>query len=142
MKKIFLILAILTLSLTSCKKSDSTSQSTDSTKVADTAQLAPPPTTSTDTTKSIDVKPIATHSGVISTDMGDIEFELYGKDAPKAVENFAGLIKKVIIMESNFIVASQILLFKAEIQVVKIILKEINGVWEEKAFLVKLLKMN
>jgi cyclophilin family peptidyl-prolyl cis-trans isomerase len=94
MKKIFLILAILTLSLTSCKKSDSASQSTDSTKVADTAQLAPPPTISTDTTKSIDVKPIATHTGVISTDMGDIEFELYGKDAPKAVENFAGLIKK------------------------------------------------
>lgn len=38
-----------------------------------------------------DAKPVVTHTAVISTNMGDIEIELYGKDAPKTVLNFVGL---------------------------------------------------
>jgi peptidylprolyl isomerase len=38
--------------------------------------------------------PIATQIAVIKTSMGDIEIELYGKDAPKTVANFVGLAKK------------------------------------------------
>ncbi len=38
--------------------------------------------------------PIPTHTALISTTLGDIEIELYGKDAPKAVENFVGLADK------------------------------------------------
>jgi cyclophilin family peptidyl-prolyl cis-trans isomerase len=38
--------------------------------------------------------PIPTHTAVISTSMGDIELELYGKDAPKTVANFVGLANK------------------------------------------------
>jgi cyclophilin family peptidyl-prolyl cis-trans isomerase len=39
-------------------------------------------------------EPIPTHTAVISTSMGDIEIELYGKDAPKTVANFVGLANK------------------------------------------------
>ncbi len=35
--------------------------------------------------------PVATETAIIKTSMGDIEVDLYGNDAPKAVENFVGL---------------------------------------------------
>jgi cyclophilin family peptidyl-prolyl cis-trans isomerase len=38
--------------------------------------------------------PVATYKAVIMTSMGDIEVELYGKDAPKTVANFVGLADK------------------------------------------------
>jgi len=38
--------------------------------------------------------PVITHTAVIKTNMGDIEVELYGKDAPKTVLNFVGLAEK------------------------------------------------
>lgn len=38
--------------------------------------------------------PVVTHTAVIKTSMGDIEVELYGKDAPKTVANFVGLAKQ------------------------------------------------
>lgn len=38
--------------------------------------------------------PVVTHTAVIKTSMGDIEIELYGKDAPKTVANFVGLAKQ------------------------------------------------
>lgn len=106
MKKIFLFLSIILISafsLSSCKKSENAGDgtTTDTTAhSADSAQLAPGAETSATTDSAnttatpVAENPVATHKGVITTDMGDIEFELYGKDAPKAVENFAGLIKK------------------------------------------------
>jgi cyclophilin family peptidyl-prolyl cis-trans isomerase len=39
-------------------------------------------------------EPVVTDTVVITTTMGDIEIELYGKDAPKTVKNFIGLINK------------------------------------------------
>jgi len=39
-------------------------------------------------------EPVATHIAVITTTLGDIKLELYGNDAPKAVENFVGLANK------------------------------------------------
>ncbi len=38
-----------------------------------------------------DFKPVITHTATIETSMGNIELELYGKDAPKTVLNFVGL---------------------------------------------------
>lgn len=38
--------------------------------------------------------PVVTHTAVMKTSMGDIEIELYGKDAPKTVANFVGLAKQ------------------------------------------------
>lgn len=35
--------------------------------------------------------PVVTHRATISTTVGDVTVELYGKEAPKAVENFVGL---------------------------------------------------
>lgn len=39
-------------------------------------------------------KPVITDTATISTEIGDIVIGLYGKDAPKATENFIGLAKK------------------------------------------------
>jgi cyclophilin family peptidyl-prolyl cis-trans isomerase len=39
-------------------------------------------------------QPVATHTALIQTTMGDIEVELYGEDAPKTVANFVGLADK------------------------------------------------
>jgi cyclophilin family peptidyl-prolyl cis-trans isomerase len=41
-----------------------------------------------------DNAPVVTATAVIKTSMGDIEVELYGKDAPKTVANFVGLAEK------------------------------------------------
>ncbi|MEP7219609.1 MAG: peptidylprolyl isomerase [Bacteroidota bacterium] len=37
---------------------------------------------------------IVTHTAVIKTTLGDVDVNLYGEDAPKAVENFIGLAKQ------------------------------------------------
>jgi cyclophilin family peptidyl-prolyl cis-trans isomerase len=39
-------------------------------------------------------EPKVTHTAVIKTNLGDIEVELYGDDAPKTVANFVGLANK------------------------------------------------
>jgi cyclophilin family peptidyl-prolyl cis-trans isomerase len=39
-------------------------------------------------------QPIVTDTVVLTTTMGDIRIELYGKDAPKTVANFVGLVNK------------------------------------------------
>ena len=38
--------------------------------------------------------PVVTHVATIATDSGEVVIELFGKDAPKAVNNFVGLAKK------------------------------------------------
>jgi cyclophilin family peptidyl-prolyl cis-trans isomerase len=38
--------------------------------------------------------PVVTHTAVFTTSMGTIELELYGRDAPKTVNNFVGLINQ------------------------------------------------
>ena len=43
------------------------------------------------TDSSQTVSPVVTHVALIKTSMGDIEIELYGKDAPMTVANFVGL---------------------------------------------------
>lgn len=45
-------------------------------------------------TTSAQNAPEVTHVVMMKTSMGDIEIELYGKDAPKTVENFVGLAEK------------------------------------------------
>jgi cyclophilin family peptidyl-prolyl cis-trans isomerase len=39
-------------------------------------------------------QPVVTDTVVLTTTMGDIRIELYGKDAPKTVANFVGLVNK------------------------------------------------
>lgn len=64
----------------------------------DTTQIAPGASATPgagDTTAAADTAgPIVTHLATISTDSGDVVIELFGKDAPKTVENFVGLAKK------------------------------------------------
>jgi cyclophilin family peptidyl-prolyl cis-trans isomerase len=64
---------------------------------ADTAQLAPPATTPAQTAEPVAIDtsgPVVTHTATISTTAGEIVVALFGKDAPKTVENFVGLAKK------------------------------------------------
>jgi cyclophilin family peptidyl-prolyl cis-trans isomerase len=64
---------------------------------SDTAQLAPPATTPAQTAEPIAIDtagPVVTHTATISTTSGEIVVGLFGKDAPKSVENFVGLAKK------------------------------------------------
>ena len=62
----------------------------------DSTQLAPGASgTATDTAAAVDTAgPVVTHIAVISTDSGDVEIELFGKDAPKTVRNFVELARK------------------------------------------------
>ena len=46
---------------------------------------------STSTSRTTGAQPEVTHTAVMKTSMGEMEIELYGKDAPKAVENFVKL---------------------------------------------------
>ncbi|MDB5034097.1 MAG: peptidyl-prolyl cis-trans isomerase, peptidylprolyl isomerase [Chlorobi bacterium] len=65
--------------------------SLDSTTLAPPPPQAPPPAAAVDTTPS---QPVVTHIATISTSAGDMEVELYGNDAPKAVKNFVELVKQ------------------------------------------------
>lgn len=62
----------------------------------DTTQLAPGASApGGDTTAVADTAgPVVTHVATIATDSGDVVIELFGKDAPKTVENFIGLARK------------------------------------------------
>ena len=64
----------------------------------DSMPLAPgsdPGAAGSDTTAAVDTAgPVVTHVATIETDSGNVEIELFGKDAPKTVENFVGLAKK------------------------------------------------
>ena len=44
--------------------------------------------------KQKEQRPVVTHTAIIKTNLGDIEVELYGVDAPKTVANFVGLAQK------------------------------------------------
>jgi peptidylprolyl isomerase domain and WD repeat-containing protein 1 len=63
---------------------------------ADTTQLAPPlAAPPVDTTHhETDTMLVVSNTAVISTSMGDITVDLFGKDAPKTVANFVGLASK------------------------------------------------
>jgi cyclophilin family peptidyl-prolyl cis-trans isomerase len=67
----------------------------ESTKLTTTAKAATPKNTS-------DAKPVVTHKATIKTVKGDIVVELYGKDAPKTVENFVKLANKKFYDGLNF----------------------------------------
>jgi cyclophilin family peptidyl-prolyl cis-trans isomerase len=89
-------LAIAAVTIASCDRKGAGRGSDSTATSIDTAQLAPPATTHpADTTAAQnDTAEVVTHTAVISTSTGDIEVELYGKDASKTVENFVGLAKK------------------------------------------------
>ncbi len=87
----FLASALL---LASCGKSADDAGSNNSTTAIDSAQLAPEVQSPTPAPDQPPAQSVVTHIAVMSTDSGDIEIELYGKEAPKTVENFVGLAKK------------------------------------------------
>lgn len=92
-------LLLLVVGIGACDSKNDRNGSGDGTSAIDTATLAPPlpKGSSVDTTAAIDTNMrelLVTHRATISTSMGDIEIELYGKDAPKTVKNFAELAKK------------------------------------------------
>jgi cyclophilin family peptidyl-prolyl cis-trans isomerase len=79
--------------LGACNGGD-TDTAADTSATAD-PQLAPPATPVPADTLTIDTAgPTVTHVATLSTTEGDIVIQLFGKDAPKAVENFVGLSKK------------------------------------------------
>src|SRR5207248_3322531 len=93
------IAVMIAVSACDNKKTPSGKSDSAATSAIDSTQLAPPAATRPiDSTASAarpdTTAPVVTHTAVISTSMGDITVDLYGKDAPKAVENFVGLAKK------------------------------------------------
>jgi cyclophilin family peptidyl-prolyl cis-trans isomerase len=68
--------------------------STDSVQLAPSTPAPPPVPADTVATVKYDSVAVVTHTATVVTDMGEMEFELYGKDAPKTVANFVGLAKK------------------------------------------------
>lgn len=80
---------------TEVKKQDNTTQTqTQNTQTQNTQKKTDSMTTKTDTTKSKDTKDSKESNTVImKTSMGDIEIELFEKDAPLHVANFKKLVK-------------------------------------------------
>lgn len=80
---------------TEVKKQDNTTQTqTQNTQTQNTQKKTDSMTTKTDTTKSKDTKDSKeSNTVVMKTSMGDIEIELFEKDAPLHVANFKKLVK-------------------------------------------------
>ena len=93
-----LALALTVAALSSCKKDGKAPDDrTTSAQAIDTAQLAPGATPPADTVAAVNpatMRPVVTQVATIATGLGNIEVELYGKDAPKTVKNFVELAKK------------------------------------------------
>jgi cyclophilin family peptidyl-prolyl cis-trans isomerase len=94
-----LALVLTVTALSSCKRdAQAPDDRTSSSQAIDTAQLAPPasprPVDTAATVDTVAGPPVVTATATIVTGMGNIEVELYGKDAPKTVKNFVELAKK------------------------------------------------
>jgi cyclophilin family peptidyl-prolyl cis-trans isomerase len=87
-------LAIVAASLCLVACSDDTSE--DSNRQGDAVgELAPPAPVDTSDAQVRDTgAPVITHKVEIETDLGSFTVGLYGRDAPKTVENFVGLAKR------------------------------------------------
>ncbi len=92
---LFIIVFVIELTLVSCDKETTETPEPKATQEPVTAeQKAPVDTVQTNEQKNnIDSIEI-THKVLIKTSMGNILIGLYGKEAPKTVENFVGLVKK------------------------------------------------
>jgi len=94
MSRSFLFALIAPLLLAACAEKRSAAPS-GGTQALDTTTIAPAGSTPTkpgDTAPTVSASgPIPTYNATISTTVGDVVVELYGKEAPKAVENFVGL---------------------------------------------------
>ena len=91
------LLLLAGLALSGCDGKGTKPQSdsaTDSVQLAPSATPATPPPADTVAAVKYDSVAVVTQTATVVTDMGEMEFELYGKDAPKTVENFVGLAKK------------------------------------------------
>lgn len=90
-----LLLLMLSLLIVSCGGGGSDAPSTGG---IDTTQLAPGASATPGAGDSVSVAdttgPVVTHLATIATDSGDVVIELFGKDAPKTVNNFVGLANK------------------------------------------------
>ena len=84
---------LLTLLLTGC--SESASDSPKPPSGDDVGELAPGASADIDSLdRSDSAGPVVTAHATITTDLGSFTIELYGEDAPKAVENFIGLVRE------------------------------------------------
>lgn len=88
-----LSLLLLLLTLTGCSEDAGEGEALGTED--DIGELAPGAPEQIDTTGRADTgAPVATHRAVVTTDLGSFTIELYGKDAPRTVENFVGLVRQ------------------------------------------------